>query len=214
MPSKKNDVSEKRRYLSSAERKEEILDAALIEFSDRTYNAVSMERLAECAGLSKAGIYAHFKSKEEVFHALLERATQQVMDIQGWLPDEDLPLPDLVDAYLDRLYTTFRSPGTVAIYRLMLTESARVPDLVQRWHDEIVFRLRERAQAIIQRYIDRGSVRVSVLTEDFFPLALSPALLWLHSSMLSIDSPTLSLARLRDAHRQLLLEVLQPTDRE
>lgn len=57
MPTKKDDVPDKRRYLSSAARKEEILDAALIEFADRTYNAVSMERLAECAGLSKAGIY-------------------------------------------------------------------------------------------------------------------------------------------------------------
>jgi AcrR family transcriptional regulator len=86
-----------------------ILDAALVEFADRTYNAVSMERLAECAGLSKAGIYAHFKSKEEIFHALLERTTKQICDFQGWLPDEDLTLPELVDVYLDRLYATFSS---------------------------------------------------------------------------------------------------------
>ena len=103
---KKDDAPDKRRYLSSAARKEEILDAALVEFADRTYNAVSMERLAECAGLSKAGIYAHFKSKEEIFHALLERTTKQICDFQGWLPDEDLTLPELVDVYLDRLYAT------------------------------------------------------------------------------------------------------------
>ena len=94
MPPKKDDAPDnKRRYLSSAARKEEILDAALVEFADRTYNAVSMERLAECAGLSKAGIYAHFKSKEEIFHALLERTTKQICDFQGWFPDEDLTLP-------------------------------------------------------------------------------------------------------------------------
>lgn len=58
------------RYLSSAARKEEILDAALVEFADRTYNAVSMERLAECAGLSKAGIYAHFKKQGRNFSRL------------------------------------------------------------------------------------------------------------------------------------------------
>ena len=40
MPTKKDDVPDKRRYLSSAARKEEILDAALIEFADRTYNVV------------------------------------------------------------------------------------------------------------------------------------------------------------------------------
>jgi len=34
--------------------------------------------------------------------------------------------------------------------------------------------------------------------------------LWLSSSMLSKGSPSISLVQLRDAHRQLLLELLQP----
>ncbi len=210
MPTNKDDVPGKRRYLSSVARREEILDAALIEFADRTYNAVSMERLAECAGLSKAGIYAHFKSKEEIFHALLERTTKQICDFQGWLPDEDLTLPELVDVYLDRLYATFSSPATMSIYRLLLAESARTPELVQRWHNEVAHGLKERAQLIIQRNIDRGIVRPGVLTEHFFPLALAPALLWLNSSMLSGGNPSIELVQVRDAHRQLLLELLQP----
>ena len=164
MPSKKDDVPSKRRYLSSAARKEEILDAALVEFSDRTYNAATMERLAECAGLSKAGIYAHFKSKEEIFHALLERLTKQLRDFQGWLPDEDLTLPELVDVYLDRLYATFGSPATVSVYRLLLAESARAPELVRRWREDVAHGLRERAQIIIQRNIERGIIRPGVLT--------------------------------------------------
>ena len=210
MPTKKDDVPDKRRYLSSAARKEEILDAALIEFADRTYNAVSMERLAEWAGLSKAGIYAHFNSKEEIFYALLERSTQQLRDFHGWLPDEDLTLPELVDVYLDRLYTTFESPTTISIYRLLLAESARASDLVKGWRDEVARGLRERAQHVIQRNIDRGIVRPGVLTEHFFPLALAPALLWLNSSMLSRGNPSIELVQVRDAHRQLLLELLQP----
>ncbi len=210
MPTRKDDVPDKRRYLSSAARKEEILDAALIEFADRTYNAVSMERLAECAGLSKAGIYAHFKSKEEIFHALLERAKQKLLDFEGWLPDEDLTLPELVDAFLDRLYATFESPATLSIYRLLLTESVRAPDLVKVWHNEVACGFRRRAQLNIQRNIDRGIVRPGVMTEHFFPLAIAPALLWLASSMLSSDKPSISLVQVRDAHRRLLLELLQP----
>ena len=210
MPTNKDDVPGKRRYLSSVARREEILNAALIEFADRTYNAVSMERLAECAGLSKAGIYAHFKSKEEIFHALLERTMKQLCDFQGWLPDEELTLPELVDVYIDRLYTTFESPATISVYRLLLAESARTPELVQRWHNEVAHGLKERAQLIIQRNIERGIIRPGVLTEHFFPLALAPALLWLNSSMLSRGDPSISLVQLRDAHRQLLLELLQP----
>ena len=39
---------------------------------------------------------------------------------------------------------------------------------------------------------------------------LAPALLWLNSSMLSRSDPSISFVQLRDAHRQLLLEILQP----
>ncbi|BDZ75024.1 hypothetical protein GCM10025856_27430 [Methylophaga marina] len=210
MSTKKDEVPEKRRYLSSAARKEEILNAALIEFEDRTYNAVTMERLAECAGLSKAGIYAHFNSKEEIFHALLDRTTQQLRDFQGWLPDEDLTLPELIDIYLDRLYRTFNSPTTISIFRLLLAESARAPNLVTRWREEVAYGLQQRAQLIIQRYIDRGVIRPSVLTEHFFPLALAPAMLWLNSEMISKGDPSIPLTQTMDAHRQLLLELLQP----
>ncbi len=118
-------------------------------------------------------------------------------------------MPELVDVYLDRLYATFSSPATMSIYRLLLAESARTPELVQRWHNEVALGLKERAQTIIHRNIRRGVIRPGVLTEHFFPLALAPAVLWLSSSMLSKGSPSISLVQLRDAHRQLLLELLR-----
>ncbi|WP_288367485.1 TetR/AcrR family transcriptional regulator [uncultured Marinobacter sp.] len=210
MQPKNKDASPKRRYLSSEARKEEILEAALIEFSDRTYNAVSMEQIAERAGLSKAGIYAHFKRKDEIFHALLERTTRQLYDFEGWLPDEDLSLSDFIDVYLERLYATFDSPGTISIYRLILAESDRATEVVQFWHDKIVRQLQERSQSVIQHYIHRGVVRPSVLTDHFFPLALAPALLWMNSSMLSQGTPSISLKDVKETHRQLLFELLHP----
>ena len=187
--------------------KREVLDTTLVEFAGRTYNVVSKEPLAECAGLYKAGINAYFKSKEEIFHALCERTVKQVCDFQSWFPD--LTLSDLVDIYLDRLHTTFESPSTMSIYQLLLTESARTPELVQRWYNEVAHGFKERAQTIVQSNI-RRVIRPGVLIKYFFPLALAPALLWLNSSMLSRSDPSISFVQLRDAHRQLLLEILQP----
>ena len=121
-----------------------------------------------------------------------------------------MTLPELVDVYLDRLYTTFNSPATVSVYRLLLAESARAPELVRRWREDVARGLQERAQTIIHCNIHRGVIRPGVLTEHLFPLALAPAVLWLSSSMLSKGSPSISRVQLRDAHRQLLLELLQP----
>lgn len=50
-----------------------ILDAALELFSHRGYGATSMRDIAGTAGVSTGSVYHHFKDKESIFQALLER---------------------------------------------------------------------------------------------------------------------------------------------
>ncbi|MBV9060467.1 MAG: TetR/AcrR family transcriptional regulator [Pseudonocardiales bacterium] len=72
-----------RRRLSSEARREELLEAALQEFSGRGYYLTQMEHVAARAGVSKALVYQHFPSKEELFAAV----TQQVVEgFMGRLP--------------------------------------------------------------------------------------------------------------------------------
>ena len=48
-----------------------ILRAAAQLFIERGYPGVSMREIAEATGLSKAGLYYHFKDKEDLFVAIL-----------------------------------------------------------------------------------------------------------------------------------------------
>lgn len=57
-----------------------ILDEARRLFTHLGVEAANMDRLAEAAGVSKATIYNHFQSKEQLLQALLE-------DLQRHLPD-------------------------------------------------------------------------------------------------------------------------------
>jgi AcrR family transcriptional regulator len=50
-----------------------ILDTALDLFSHRGYGATSMRDIAGKAGVSTGSVYHHFKDKESIFQALLER---------------------------------------------------------------------------------------------------------------------------------------------
>ena len=61
------------RRLPAHERRGQILDAALHEFSERGFGAARMDDIAARAGLSKGGLYAHFESKDAVFRALMQR---------------------------------------------------------------------------------------------------------------------------------------------
>lgn len=57
-----------------AERREEILDAALTLFSARGVHAVSTRQIAELAGISQPALYAYFSTKDDMAAELCVRA--------------------------------------------------------------------------------------------------------------------------------------------
>lgn len=61
-----------RRRLPAAQRREHLLAAALEQFSERGYHATQMDHVAAAAGVSKALLYQHFPSKDELFAAVVD----------------------------------------------------------------------------------------------------------------------------------------------
>src|ERR1700753_3833872 len=54
------------------EKTEKIVEAASQLFLEQGYGAVSMDQIARDAGVSKATVYAHFESKENLFAAIIQ----------------------------------------------------------------------------------------------------------------------------------------------
>lgn len=204
------DGKRQRRYLPAAERKQEILDAALIEFSDRGFVATTIERIASRAGLSKAGIYAHYKSKDEIFEDLLMTLlVQQETDESYLLPDADASLPAIVDAYVDRLFSRWGNRRTVGTFRLLIAESGRSPELVRRWHNKAVDVILLKEQAMVDECLRRGVMRPGVLTDNF-TLAAAPFVQWMVLQALLDDAAPMSAEQMRTVYKLLLLELLEP----
>ena len=63
-----------RKRLSAEERRESILRAANIVFGQHGYELVRIDDVASAAGISKALIYEHFRSKQELYNELMNRA--------------------------------------------------------------------------------------------------------------------------------------------
>lgn len=59
--------------------KDKILDACLAVFARYGYKNTSTVLLAEAAGISKALIFHHFKSKKELYLNILDRCIQKIM---------------------------------------------------------------------------------------------------------------------------------------
>lgn len=56
--------------------KDKILSEALSLFATRGYEGTVLSELADRVGMKKASIYSHFKNKEEIFWAVIDRAYQ------------------------------------------------------------------------------------------------------------------------------------------
>ena len=72
-------MSEKRLDSTQLQVRERILSEAGPLFVQHGYDGISMREIAEACSLSKAGIYYHFKDKEDLFVALLNANLDQLI---------------------------------------------------------------------------------------------------------------------------------------
>ncbi|WP_194290443.1 TetR/AcrR family transcriptional regulator [Modestobacter roseus] len=128
----------KRRREATVER---LLDAALDTFAEQGFAAASVEDVCSRGGFTRGAFYSSFKTKDELFEALMtrevERDLARVAELLTGLADE----PDPLAAAVDRVLSAFRCDRTWA---LVVTEytlhAARHPEAaaVLRRHDEQV----------------------------------------------------------------------------
>src|SRR3954451_14909953 len=89
-----------KRRLTAEERRTGILDAALAVFSARGYHDASIDEIAGEAGVSKALIYEHFSSKQELYAELIARNARDLTQrVAGALSGVD------IEATAERLAT-------------------------------------------------------------------------------------------------------------
>lgn len=143
-----------------AARPDEILDAALDEFQASGFEAARMQDIARRAGLSKAGVYLYFESKEALLRALILRAVKPVVDAAeraSLAPgvSAEAALSMIVSLVQARL----AEPRVFAIPWLVLTIAPRFPEIAAFYRSEVIDRARAALGAIIRRGIDAGEFR-------------------------------------------------------
>jgi AcrR family transcriptional regulator len=65
--------------MTASDRRAAILDAARLAFAEGSYHEVSLDSVADRAGVSKALLYEHFSSKRELYQAMLEMHTADLV---------------------------------------------------------------------------------------------------------------------------------------
>ncbi len=91
--------------------KDRILDAANRLFYGEGIRAVSVDAIAEKAGITKRTLYYHFKSKDDLIEAYLVSRDQPNLALyRKWFEETDGELPDKVEAIFTELARSARHP--------------------------------------------------------------------------------------------------------
>lgn len=111
---------------------EQILQGAMQEFLEHGYADTSMARIAATAGVSKETLYTYFKSKENLFAAIVERiAHQHLQEVFASEPLPADPAERLRQLAPKSLTPENLDPARMNFYRLIVAESGRFPDLAE-----------------------------------------------------------------------------------
>jgi AcrR family transcriptional regulator len=85
----------------------QIVDVALEQFTEQGYEGTSLQQIADQLGLTKAALYYHFKSKDDLLLAVLDPYLADIDALLEQQKDPDRPVPESreepIEGYLDFL---------------------------------------------------------------------------------------------------------------
>ncbi len=143
-------------------RPEEILEAALAEFTERGFEAARMEDIGKRAGLSKAGVYLYFPSKMALLEALIEARVSPLAVQAQTLAEagQDDPLAAL--RLLARVAAhRIADPNVFAVPRLVIGLSGRFPQIAEYYRAHVVEKARGALEALIAAAIAKKQIRTA-----------------------------------------------------
>ncbi len=203
-------IAEPRFKRRKEERPAEITQAALEAFAENGYAATRVDEVAKRAGVSKGLLYLYFKTKEELFKAVIRSVVVPRIDaLQTAIADTDLSAEDFLRGpFLEFIQKLPDSPARI-IVRLLIAEGPKHPDLTAYYCDQVVANGMDALRQLINRGVEGGEFRRSSL-EEFPQLLVAPVLVSIVWMTLFQKHMPLDTDRLLESHIDLVLGAIKP----
>lgn len=202
-------MTEPRFHRRKEDRPAEITEAALAAFAEKGYAATRVEEVAKRAGVSKGLLYLYFKTKEDLFKAVIRSFLSPRIDaLISSIERTELSAEEFVRGpFLTFAKSIPKSPVKVLV-RLMIAEGPKHPDLVQWYWDNVVSRAISALRSLIRRGVDQGEFRESALNE-FPQLLVTPVFFSMIFSIVFKQQMTLDTDRFIEAHVDMVLDSIK-----
>ncbi|MEH1771141.1 MAG: TetR/AcrR family transcriptional regulator [Nostoc sp.] len=192
------------RLRAMTQKQEQILQGAMQVFLRDGYAGTSMDRVSAEARVSKQTIYSHFQDKEGLFKALIEKVT--IASFQGIFCAEDLHgepailLREIAEIYLTKVAA---NPDYLALFRLIITESQRFPELAKLYTQTVIQRGRQLLSQYFVSHPELGITDPEATAQIFFGSLVSYVIV--QEMLYGKEMMSLSRDRILDSLISLLL---------
>ena len=137
---------------------ERILEGATHLFVTQGYHRISMREIAEAVGVSKAGLYYHFKDKEDLLLAILTAYLDNIERLLDSVQQAGGSTRSQVTGLMHAIFA--QAPEQRAIIRLASQEMVQLSQEARArfgliYHQKFIAQI----EAILQRGMNRGELR-------------------------------------------------------
>lgn len=142
--------------------KERILYAALELFSEKGYDGVGVDLIAEHAGLKGPSLYRHYKGKEDIFNSLIDMVSSHYEEGFGMTEKpKDLPggMEELIENAMVKIKFTMHDDIVRKTRRILAMEqfrNKRMAELTTRYYLD---NLQEIYTGIFKKFMEKGILK-------------------------------------------------------
>ena len=194
------------------DRPAEITAAAFAAFAEKGYDATRVDDVARRAGVSKGLLYLYFKTKEELFKAVIKSfITPRIEALKTEIESSDLSAEAFLRGpFLDFAQQIPKSPVKILV-RLLIAEGPKHPDLTAYYWDNVVSLGLATLTQVIEKGIREGTFRHSAL-DDFPHLLLSPVMFSVIWSIVFQSKQSLDTDKMLAGHIDMILRAIKIDD--
>jgi AcrR family transcriptional regulator len=197
------------RRIDKERRQSEILDAAFKLFAKKGFGSTRIDEIAKQAGVAKGLVLFHFKSKEDVFQAVVRRAIPPLLDkldMDGFESETDAV--KLLREALHRVYQHLVvNPHAKVILQLLVAEGHRFPKLKAFYHSDVVARGNAMITQIVALGVKQGKFSAKI-DANLPRILLGPLVSALFWQILFVEFEKIDIEELFESHIDLMLHGL------
>jgi len=202
-------VPEPRFQRRKEDRPAEITAAAMQAFAEKGYDATKVEEVAKRAGVSKGLLYLYFKTKEELFKAVVRNFVTPHLDSLVHITEAtDLSATDFLRGPFLKFVTTVPKSPARKLVRLLIAEGPKHPDLIEWYWENVVSRGLQAMSTVIEKGVRDGEFRPSAV-QEFPQLLIGPVVFSVIWKQLFDTHHELDTDRFLKSHIELIINSIK-----